>query len=54
MLMRFRDTVLKLSLADDRLTVARVDDSTHPIWIGVGDTVHETQAGQRHEFPLAR
>jgi trehalose/maltose hydrolase-like predicted phosphorylase len=52
LLMRFRDTVLKVSLGEDRLTVARVDDSTHPIWIGVGDTVLETRAGQRHEFPL--
>jgi hypothetical protein len=52
MLMRFRDTVLKLELSEDQLTVARVDDSAHAISIGVGQTVRETRAGQRHEFPL--
>jgi hypothetical protein len=50
--MRFRDAVLELSLGHDRLPVNRVDDSTHPIWLSVGDTVHETRAGQRHEFLL--
>ena len=54
MMMRFRDTVLRLSLEEERLTVTRVDDSTHPIWIGVGDTVHQTRAGQRHDFVLPR
>jgi trehalose/maltose hydrolase-like predicted phosphorylase len=52
LLMRFRDTVLKVSLETDRLTVARVDDSAHPIWIGVGDTVQEARAGQHLDFAL--
>ena len=52
MLTRFRDTVLRLSLAADRLTVTRVDDSAHPVWVGVGDSIHETRAGQSHDFPL--
>jgi trehalose/maltose hydrolase-like predicted phosphorylase len=52
LLMRFRDSVLKLSLGNERLTVNRVDDSKHPIWVGVGDTVHEIRAGQCYEFLL--
>jgi trehalose/maltose hydrolase-like predicted phosphorylase len=54
MTMRFRDTVLRLTLEEERLSVTRVDDSAHPIWIAVGDTVHQTRAGQRHDFALPR
>jgi hypothetical protein len=54
MTMRFRDTVLRVSLEEEKLSVTRVDDSTHLIWIGVGDTVHQTRAGQRHDFALPR
>jgi trehalose/maltose hydrolase-like predicted phosphorylase len=52
LLMRFREAVLKVSLDDDRLIVTRVDDGTHPVRVGVGDTVHETRAGENHDFPL--
>lgn len=50
--MRFRDATLLLTLHPDHLSVARVDDSPHPIWVAVGDTVHRTKAGQRHDFSL--
>jgi trehalose/maltose hydrolase-like predicted phosphorylase len=52
MLMRFRDSVLRVSVDQNRLVVARVDDSTHPIWVSTGENVLHTRAGQSHEFVL--
>ena len=53
MIMRFRDTVLKLAVTPHRLAVTRVDDSPSLIWIALGDAIIETRAGQEIEFPLA-
>jgi trehalose/maltose hydrolase-like predicted phosphorylase len=52
MRMRFRETALEVSVWSDRLSVTRVDDSPHLIRIGVGDTIHQILAGQRHDFAL--
>ena len=52
MLIRFRDSVLSVALGNDSLSVVRVDDSATPIRIGVGDTVHDVEVGERHQFSL--
>ena len=52
MLIRFQDSVLSVALANDSLSVVRVDDSATPIRIGVGDTVHDVEVGERHQFSL--
>jgi trehalose/maltose hydrolase-like predicted phosphorylase len=51
--MRFRGTLLELTLADRTLTVAAQADSfNRSVKIGVGDTVRELKAGESHTFSV--
>jgi trehalose/maltose hydrolase-like predicted phosphorylase len=51
--MRFRGTPLEVELEEVKLTVAaQTDGFSQSIQVGVGDTVKEIKAGERHVFDL--
>jgi trehalose/maltose hydrolase-like predicted phosphorylase len=51
--MRFRGMPLEVKLEGDELTVAAQSDGfSQPIKVGVGETVKEIKAGERHTFTL--
>ncbi|QOR70465.1 glycoside hydrolase family 65 protein [Ruania alkalisoli] len=52
MTMRFRETVLKIAIDHERLSVSRVDDSPTLIWIAVEDSIQEARPAQAVEFTL--
>ncbi|MDQ3065951.1 MAG: hypothetical protein M3R12_02205, partial [Actinomycetota bacterium] len=50
--MRFRGMPIRVTLADDELTiVAATDGASRPIRVSVGDDVRELGPGDRHTFP---
>ncbi len=52
--MRFRGMPIRVTLADDELTVAAAGEgASRPIRISVGGEVHELSPGDRHTFTLA-
>nr|MBA3420314.1 glycoside hydrolase family 65 protein [Thermoleophilaceae bacterium] len=52
--MRFRGMPLRVTLADDELTiVAATEGASRPIRVGVRDDVRELCAGDRHTFALS-